>query len=92
MAEGKYFVAIGEAQTIGEGEIGTELANLTQCVERIATFTRVESGHYLYRLGVRVYSVGMVTRVRTAVRIRVCSLQWIFPSNARPRKLENTSL
>ena len=54
MVEGKYFVAIGETQAI-EGELvstGTEVATITQCVERLATFTRVEAGYYLYRLGV----------------------------------------
>ena len=91
----RYFIAIGQAQAIGEGEyvsIRTELANIAQCIEHLAVFTRVESG-YLYSAGIRVYSVGASgsPRLESAVRIRVCSLYWqtdFCPSNARGIKLK----
>ena len=76
----RYFIAIGQAQAIGEGEyvsIRTELANVAQCIEHLALFMHVESG-YLYSAEIRVYSVGASgsPRFESAVWIRVCSLHW----------------
>ena len=44
-AEGKHFVAIGQASAIGESElrsVGTELVNIGQRIDNLATFTRIE--------------------------------------------------
>ncbi|KAH0827382.1 hypothetical protein J3R83DRAFT_4035 [Lanmaoa asiatica] len=41
----EHFVGIGQANAIGESElvsVGTELANIGQCVDGLATFTRIE--------------------------------------------------
>ena len=43
--ERKHFIAIGQANAIGTSElasVGTELANIGQCVDGLAKFTRIE--------------------------------------------------
>ncbi|KAG8221724.1 TPR-like protein [Butyriboletus roseoflavus] len=43
--EAKHFVAIGQANAIGESElrsVGTELVNISQRIDELATFTRIE--------------------------------------------------
>ena len=44
-SERKHFIAIGQANAIGTSElasVGTELANIGQCIDGLAMFTRIE--------------------------------------------------
>ena len=84
-AEGKYFIAIGQAQATGEAEhvpTGTELANIAQCVEHLTTFTRMEQDKYIYRLGVLSPSI-------FGGNVRVSPTQLSCPD---PRSLSATNL